>query len=191
MIGLGAGTLATYGRAGDELHFYEINPQVVRVAQSHFTYLSDSPARMQVIVGDARIRLEEEVAAAKRPLFDVLIVDAFSSGAIPVHLLTAEAGEVYARRMTESGLLVFHITNRFLDLEPVLEGMAERLGMTAIRIDAAPDRAIGASESRWMLLTRNEGFLADPKVRSVSHRPDGLKPLRWTDNFAGLWQALR
>ncbi|MBI1353126.1 MAG: hypothetical protein GC160_02185 [Acidobacteria bacterium] len=191
VIGLGAGTLAAYGRPGDQFRFYEINPQVVSVARSQFTYLSDSPAHVDVVVGDARIRLEEELAADRRPLFDILIVDAFSSGAIPMHLLTAEAGEIYAQRMTEKGLLVFHITNRFLDLEPVLEGMAEHLGMTAIRTDASPNPSIGASASRWMILTRNESFLAEPPVQRAGHRLAGLSPLRWTDNFAGLWQALR
>jgi len=190
VIGLGAGTLAAYGKPGDHIRFYEINPQVVDVARSQFTYLSDTPAKVDVVVGDARIRLEEELAKGDQPLFDVLIVDAFSSGAIPIHLLTAEAGEVYAQRMTESGLLVFHISNRFLDLEPVLQGMAEHLGMTAVRTDSKSDPSIGASDSAWMLLTRDGRFLHAPTVKSVTTGAAG-ESLRWTDSFAGLWQALR
>lgn len=189
VVGLGAGTLAAYGKPGDQVRFYEINPEVVSVARSHFTYLSDSPAHVEVVVGDARIRLEAEIEE-ELPLFDVLIVDAFSSGAIPIHLLTAEAGEVYARRLTESGELVFHISNRFLDLEPVLQGMAEHLGMTAIRTDSEADPSIGASESVWMVLTRDEAFLSQPAVQARATTLSGT-PLRWTDSFAGLWQAMR
>ena len=189
VVGLGAGTLAAYGKPGDDIRFYEINPEVVSVARKDFTYLSDSPANVEVVVGDARIRLESEVQE-DLPLFDVLIVDAFSSGAIPIHLLTAEAGEAYAQRLTESGELVFHITNRFLDLEPVLLGMAEHLGMSAVRVDSVDDPEIGESESAWMILTRDERFLAQPPVQAVTRRATG-EPLRWSDSFAGLWQALR
>ena len=189
VVGLGAGALAVYGRARDQVRFYEINPEVVSVARSHFTYLSDSAAEVAVVVGDARIRLEEEIET-ELPLFDTLIVDAFSSGAIPIHLLTAEAGEAYARRLTESGLLVFHISNRFLDLEPVLLGMAEHLGMRALYTESGAAASIGAKESSWILLTRDEAFLRDAGVKQATRVAAGT-PLRWSDSFAGPWQALR
>ena len=108
-----------------------------------------------------------------------------------MHLLTGEAGEVYAQHLTEKGLLAFHITNRFLDLAPVLQGMAQRLGMQAVRADTGPDPARGVSAATWMILTRSERFLNDPLVRERAQSYPADKALDWTDNFAGLWQALR
>ncbi len=191
VVGLGAGTLAAYGRAGDSFRFYEINPAVVEFARNQFTYLSDTPANSEVVVGDARMRMEEELEQGAPGAYDILVVDAFSSGAIPLHLLTGEAGEVYAGRLTEDGLLAFHITNRFLELEPVLRGMAARLGMQALRVESAADSALGVNAAVWMLLTRSDRFLSDPAVRERTRAEAGGPALDWSDNFAGLWQALR
>jgi spermidine synthase len=190
VVGLGAGTLAAYGRPGDLFRFYEINPAVVELARSQFSYLSDSPAKIEIVQGDARVRMEEELAQGHRGGFDILVVDAFSSGAIPLHLLTGEAGEIYAQHLKENGVLVFHITNRFLDLTPVLRGMASRLGMQAARVESGPNPAAGVSAATWMFLTRNEKFLHDPAVAPQVEKA-GAEELDWTDNFAGLWQALR
>ena len=191
VVGLGAGTLAAYGRPGDIFRFYEINPAVVEFARTQFSYLSDSPAKSEIVAGDARVRMEEELDQGRPGGFDILVVDAFSSGAIPLHLLTGEAGEIYARHMTENGLLAFHITNRFLDLAPVLQGMAARLGMRAIRIDSGPNPKEGVSAATWMVLTRNDAFLANPAVMKRAEAASPGATLDWTDNFAGLWQALR
>jgi hypothetical protein len=191
VVGLGAGTLAAYGRPGDVFRFYEINPVVVEFARTQFSYLSDSPAKSEIVAGDARVRMEEELEQGRRGGFDMLVVDAFSSGAIPLHLLTGEAGEIYAQHLTENGLLVFHITNRFLDLAPVLRGMAERLGMRAVRVDSGPRPEDGVSAATWMILTRNEAFLKDPDVLARAEEDPKGPMLDWTDNFAGLWQALR
>ena len=191
VVGLGAGTLAAYAQPGDRLVFYEINPAVVRTAREHFTYLADAPVSVEVLGGDARIRMERELASATPQGFDILLVDAFSSGAIPIHLLTAEAGEIYAQRLTEDGLLLFHISNRFLDLAPVLRGMAERLGMTALRMTSEGDDARGLNDAVWMILTRNRNFLEDATVIERVDADQPSETLDWSDSFAGLWQALR
>jgi spermidine synthase len=189
VVGLGAGTMAAYGREGDTFRFYEINPQVIRVAGADFTYLNDSDADIELIAGDARVRLEEEIASGEVTRFDVLAIDAFTSGAIPLHLLTAEAADVYRKRLKDNGILAFHITNRFLDLTPVVNGMADRLGLKAIRI-STPGSEPGANAAVWMLLTKNEAFLAEPRVQRAIDVSSDPSTLRWTDDYAGLWQAL-
>jgi len=189
IVGLGAGTMAAYGRDGDTFRFYELNPQVIDVAGKDFTYLSDSDADIEVVAGDARVRLEEEIANDEATRFDVLAIDAFSSGAIPLHLLTAEAADVYGQRLKDDGILAFHITNRFLDLTPVVNGIADRLGLKAIRI-STPGSEPGANAAVWMLLTKNEAFLNDPRVQRAVDVSSDPSTLRWTDDYAGLWQAL-
>ncbi len=191
VVGLGAGTLAVYARPGDRLAFYEINPQVVATAREYFSYLDDAPVAVEILGGDARLRIEREMGADAPERFDILLVDAFTSGAIPVHLLTAEAGEIYARRLAEDGLLLFHITNRFLDLAPVLRGMAERLGMTALRVTSKGDDTRGTNDAVWMILTRDQEFVGDPVVRAGLDAEQPAETLHWTDDFAGLWQVLR
>ncbi len=190
VIGLGAGTLAAYGMPGDQIVFYEINSQVAEVANRDFHYLSGSEADTAVILGDARIRLEAELDQGTRPSYDILLIDAFSSGAIPIHLLTAEAAETYAQRITEDGVLAFHITNRFLDLTPVINGLAEHLGMQAVRV-SSPGNEVGADAATWMILTRNPEFLDDPVVRQAADKNVTDKALNWSDAYSGLWQALR
>jgi type II secretory pathway pseudopilin PulG len=128
VIGLGAGTLATYGSKGDVYRFYDINPGVIDIAKRDFSYLTDSEATIELPLGDARLSLEREPAQN----FDVLAIDAFSSDAIPVHLITKEAVQVYLRHMKPGGVIAFHVTNRYLDLVPVVEGIANDLGLTAL-----------------------------------------------------------
>lgn len=189
VVGLGAGTMAAYGHDDDAFRFYELNPQVIEVARDFFTYLNDSEADIEIVAGDARVRLEEELENGEATRYDVLAVDAFSSGAIPLHLLTAEAADVYSQRLKPDGILAFHITNRFLDLTPVVNGMAERLGLRAIRV-STPGVEPGANAAVWMLLTRNEAFLADPRVLQAADVSSDPTTLAWTDDYAGLWQAL-
>ncbi len=190
VIGLGAGTLAAYGRPGDLIVFYEINAQVARIANRDFSYLSRSEADTAVVLGDARIRLEAEIESGDRPYYDVLLIDAFSSGAIPIHLLTAEAAEVYARRITEDGVLAFHITNRFVDLSPVINGLANHLGMQRLRVTTRGDDA-GANTASWMILTRDSRFLEDAAGRQAADPDLTSDTLDWSDAYSGLWQALR
>ena len=175
VIGLGAGTLAAYGQPGDVFRFYEINPAVTDLARTYFTYLKDSAAAVEVAVGDARLVLERESPQN----FDLLAVDAFSSDAIPVHLLTGEAAAVYRRHLRSDALLLFHISNQSLDLWPVTRALAARLGWSARLVSHAGDETKGASRAVWAVLS--PAGPGDP----------GPPPLLWTDDFSSLWRALR
>jgi hypothetical protein len=129
VIGLGVGTLAAWSRPGDTYRFYEINPAAERLAREYFTFLRDAEADVEVVLGDGRIALEEELAGTtSRPRFDVLIIDAFSGDAVPVHLLTLESLELYRRTLAPGGVLVLQITNRHVDLERVVRGLANAAG---------------------------------------------------------------
>ena len=156
VVGLGAGTLAVYGRRGDDIRFYEINPDVISLARKHFTFLDDSNAEIQVIPGDARLVLERETDQN----FDVLVLDAFSGDAIPVHLLTAEAMQIYTRHLSDHGILAVHISNSYFDLEPVVRALAEDSGLDA-RVqtcDRGADAGV-AFDSVWMLLSHDMHML--------------------------------
>ncbi len=131
VIGLGAGVTAAYGRRGDFFRFYEINPLDLKIANTWFTFLKDCPADHQVLLGDARLTLERQPSQQ----FDVLAVDAFTSDAIPVHLLTREAFQLYFRHLNRTGILAVHVSNRYLDLEPVVARNAVDLGRIAIEVD--------------------------------------------------------
>jgi len=183
VVGLGAGTLAAYGRPGDHLDFYEIDEEVVRIARdpSLFTFLADSEADITTKVGDGRL----ELARSTRPL-DLLVLDAFSSDAIPVHLLTAEAMADYRRHLVPGGVIAVHISNRFFDLAPIVGRLGEEIGMDAHRLTTGV--------STWMLLTDAD---APPPLRAdLDHggwrpvRPDPSVPL-WTDDFSNLLSALQ
>ena len=177
LVGLGVGTIVAYGQPGDEIRFYELNPQVEDSAREHFSYLSDSRADVNVVLGDARIRLAEATKT-----FDVIAVDAFSSGAIPLHLLTEEAADLYAEHLNPEGVLAFHITNRYLDLAPVIAGLADRLGLHAFVVDSQGDSERGASACRWMIFSHEADFF--------DHSYDGLR-IAWTDDFASVWGVLK
>jgi len=193
VVGLGTGTLATYGTKGDMFRFYEINPEVIRLSDKFFSYRRDSAARVDVVAGDARIVMESELKRNDPQRFDVLIIDAFSSDAIPVHLLTRQCFAVYWRHLKPDGLLLLHITNRFLDLAPVVRAQARVIGCRAelIKSTANSEAAIGKAD--WMILTRNDGFLAADEIEEKLE-PEvspAAAPLLWTDDFASLWQILK
>jgi SAM-dependent methyltransferase len=188
VIGLGAGTLATYGAKGDVYRFYDINPAVLTIAQRDFTYLVDSDATIELPLGDARLSLEREPTQN----FDVLAIDAFSSDAIPVHLITAEALAIYKRHMKSDGVIAFHVTNRFLDLIPVVEALAKAQGLHAIHIaDDIGDNGL-ASRSDWVLLSDSREMLDRPELADfaaeIEQRPDWRL---WTDDFNNLVQVLK
>ncbi|MFM7864404.1 MAG: spermidine synthase, partial [Planctomycetaceae bacterium] len=166
VVGLGTGTIAAFGRKGDMFRFYEINPDVVELStKGVFTYLADSEAEKTVVLGDARIMLEHELAtAAGSQQFDVLAIDAFSSDAIPVHLLTTECAEIYRRHLRGGGVLAVHISNRFLDLATVARGMAEHLGWRAIEVSNGNDDTTGVFGSTWFLLTENSAVPDPPAL---------------------------
>ena len=140
MVGLGTGTLAAYGKPGDRIRFYEINPQVQPIAENLFTYLRDSRAQISFADGDARASLSSEAPQN----FDVLAVDAFSGDAIPLHLLTTQAMTLYKKHLAPNGILAFHVSNQYLDLAPEIALLAVAAGMQAQLIESAPDAARGA-----------------------------------------------
>ncbi|MBI4484514.1 MAG: fused MFS/spermidine synthase, partial [Acidobacteria bacterium] len=134
VIGLGVGTLAAWGADGDRIRFYEINPDVIDMARRYFTFLTDTPAAVDVVTGDGRLALEREANAGQIGDFDLLVADAFSADAIPVHLLTREAAALYWRRLRDDGVLVFNVTNRYLDVAPVVRGLAREFGKDVVEV---------------------------------------------------------
>lgn len=192
VIGLGAGTMAAWGRPGDTFRFYEINPAVEGIANSWFTYLKDSKAQTEVVLGDARVQMERELASGQRHDFDLIAVDAFSSDAIPLHLLTAECGDLYRERLQPGGLLLLHISNRLLNLEPVARGLARHLGWKAVTFQSGDEADTGESSATWVLVTSNAEFLLQPGMaQEVSWTGKNGRPIIWTDNFASLWHVLK
>ena len=188
VIGLGAGTLAAYGKRGDFFRFYEINPQVVGVANTWFTFLKQSPAKSEIIVGDARLSLESEASQQ----FDVLAVDAFSGDAIPVHLLTKEAFAVYFRHLKPDGILAVHTSNTYLNLAPVVKMLAEDADYATRLIASDEDATQLISSADWVLVTRNQEFLNKPETFAGSQTIDVPSGLRlWTDNYNNLFKILR
>ena len=192
VVGLGAGTLAAYGRPGDYFRFYEINPQVVELSSEYFSYLKDSAAQTEVALGDARISMERELAEDRSQQFDVLAIDAFNGDAIPVHLLTGECADIYRRHLKSDGLLLLHITNRYIDLNPVARALGDRLGWQAIRISTENNDELGVYRATWIILTANQEFtsLAEVQAAHCAWEEDEPGPLLWTDDFAALWRVI-
>ncbi|MCF3652169.1 fused MFS/spermidine synthase [Synoicihabitans lomoniglobus] len=194
VVGLGVGTIASYGMPGDRIRFYEIDPHVVELAERHFQFLARSQAEIEIVVGDGRQLIERENRARSSPRFDILVLDAFSSDAVPMHLLTTEAFESYLDRLAPAGVLVFNISNRLVDLRPVLEGHARAHDMFLAHIIHYP-----ASDdwwdfaSQWIILARERGTLdVDAITRATGiASPETLHGPRWTDDFASLWSVLR
>jgi hypothetical protein len=193
VIGLGIGTVVAYGQPDDRIRFYEINPAVTKVAtdpNGFFTYLRDTPAKVDIIPGDARLSMEREVANGDLQRFDVLVVDAFAGDAIPVHLLTTEAIEIYLRELNPNGVIAIHISNRYLDLRPVVHELAERFKLHSGWVHA-PDGPL-AQQSDWILLDRNGEVLGQPEVASKLQSLDTQRKVRlWTDDYSNLFQILR
>lgn len=190
IVGLGAGTLAAWGRPGDSFRFYEINPDVEAIAHQWFTFLKDSKAGIDTELGDARVQFERELAAGRSADFDLIAVDAFTSDAIPFHLLTAECADVYRRRLAPGGLLLLHISNRILNLEPVARGLAQHLGWNALLFVSGDDAETGESSSKWVLLTGNTEFLARSGLAARAAPWTNRAPILWTDDFVSLWHVL-
>jgi SAM-dependent methyltransferase len=193
LVGLGTGTLATYARKGDTLRIYEINPAVEQLARSQFKYLDYCQGKVDVIMGDARLMMEHEVAAKQFQQFDLLALDAFSSDAIPVHLLTKEAMEIYLQHLKPNGVLAVHISNRYLDLRPVVEKLAEKFELSVVSISDDHEPNWWVYATTWMLVTRNKDFLAIEAIREVTDAPAPARansPL-WTDDFASLYSIMK
>lgn len=188
IIGLGTGTLAAYGRQGDIFRFYEINSQVEGIARNVFTYLRDSPATVEIVPGDARLALASEAPQH----YDVLVVDAFSGDAIPVHLLTTEALALYRRHLAPSGIIAFHVSNHFLDLAPVVKQQAEHAGWKTALIISPDDDDRAAYSSDWVLVTADTEFLSRPEISKAQQSITILRGLRlWTDDYNSLLPILK
>ena len=188
IIGLGAGTLAAYGRPGDHIRFYDINPAVPAIAQNTFTYIRDSAAQVQIVEGDARTSLARESPQH----FDVLVVDAFSGDAIPIHLLTTEAMALYRRHLAQKGILAFHISNRHVDLAPAIALLADSAGMQARRVSTNSIRQPDEYTSTWMLVTADPDFFAQPELSAVVRLPESQPGLKvWTDDYSALLPLIR
>ena len=187
MIGLGTGTLSTYGRPGDVYRFYELNPQVVQIARKEFSYLSDSRALIEIVLGDARLNMEREAPQN----YDVIAVDAFSSDSIPVHLITREAMAVYLKHLKPDGVIAFHVTNRFLRLAPVVKMIADEQGLQALLIvDEAEESDLAKTD--WVLVTRNGKLLAREEIASAATAIDTIPRLGvWTDDYNNLFRILK
>ena len=187
VVGLGTGTLATYGRKNDVYRFYEINPQVVDVANSEFSFLGDSRAAIETVLGDARLAMEREAPQN----YDVLVIDAFSSDSIPVHLITREAMEVYFRHMKPRGVVAFHVTNRFLHLAPVVKRIADEQQLhIALIADDAEESDLASTD--WVLVTRDRALLERSAIARFSSKIDEIPELGvWSDDFNNLFQILK
>lgn len=193
LVGLGAGTLAVYGHPGDLLRFYDINPAVEPIARKYFSYLARSPAEVTVVPGDARLVLEEEFAHTGSQKYDLLVLDAFSSDAIPVHLLTREAMAVYLAHLKQNGVIAVHISNRYLQLNPVVEGLARHYGLELATIQDNPDDDDWwLYPTTWMLVTRDRALLHHPSLSVVTEARDDTAPVvEWTDDHASLFGVLK
>ena len=187
VIGLGGGCLATWTESGDEIVFYEINPQMKEIAENWFTYLSNSPGTSSVRLGDGRKLLENESKDAASEPFDILFIDAFTSDSIPVHLLTRECRDLYWDRVRPDGIVAFHITNRFVDLAPIVYDEQGRYGRQALLIDRT-DMSGPSISSKWVLVTSNPVLLDSRWLEGAADAwPLGIRAMEWTDDFSSVF----
>lgn len=195
VIGLGVATLAGYGQEEDTLRFYEINPQVIRLAEGkggYFSYLNHSKSAVEIVEGDARVSMEEELRRGERQAFDILVVDAFSSDSIPVHLLTREAFAVYLEHLKSDGVLALHVSNRYLDLAPVVKKNADYFELATAAIKTQGDDH-GTWASHWILASRSPDFFSTSMIaaRMEADGGDERKVRMWTDDYSNLFQILK
>ncbi len=192
MIGLGTGTLTAWGEAGDRYRIYELNPAMVEIAQRDFTYLTDSKADLAIVLGDARLSMERELRDGTAVPFDVIAVDAFSSDSIPVHLITREALDVFRRHLKPDGVIAFHVSNRFLDLAPVVAQLAADAGLMAFNVVDNPDDEVEYAASDWVLVTNNRAFVDSEAIRARLSSIDPIPGLPiWTDQYNNLFKILK
>ena len=209
VVGLGTGTVAAYANASidrsrgdyarpearrqaDYVRYYEINPMVRDWADEHFTFLADARRRgadVEVFMGDARLVMERQLEDGEAQEFDVLAIDAFSSDAIPIHLLTAECLEIYWKHLRPDGILAFHVSNRFVELVPIVRRLGEGLGKAVVRIVNEEDEIHGVDDSDWVLITSNWAFLQSKAVIEGTQEMPPVGPL-WTDDFSSLFEVL-
>lgn len=186
VVGLGVGTIAAYGQTGDTMRFYEINPLVIDLAKDPFTFLSKSPAQIEVVSGDARLSLERESTQQ----FDVLVLDAFSGDSIPVHLLTREAMEIYLKHMKPDGVIAIHVSNRYVNLAPVVDRLAAANGLQQWMITQNEMKYLELAVSEWILLAPSTQAFEGLEAFGVAPRswPDFVA---WTDDYNNLFELLQ
>ncbi len=191
-VGLGVGTLSTYGRAGDVVRFYELDPDVLALAKNQFSYLSSSQAALEFVIGDARLSMERELLSSSLQSYDVLAIDAFSSDSIPVHLITSEATALFFKHLKPDGILAFHISNRFLDLKPVLANIAQANGLEVRLVTDSPGDDSSASITDWVLLAKSLAAFDHQRLAEVA---EAIEPnphfSLWTDQFNNLIDVLK
>jgi hypothetical protein len=193
VVGLGIGTLAAYAQSSDQVRMYEINPQVEELARSHFTYLEDCEGEASVVLGDARIVLEHELAHGGSQQFDVLFVDAFSGDSIPIHLLTHEAFELYFQHIKKDGVLAVHITNLHLDLSAPVRTLARKMGKEILQIKRYKGlESWGENYSRWVLITSNRKLLSSIEADgwSTPWKAKESREIHWTDDYCNLLEVI-
>ena len=189
IIGLGAGTLAAYGRPGDKFTFYEIDPLVERLARALFTYLRSSPAAVRVELGDARLSLAREKAPQQ---YDVLVLDAFTGDAVPVHLLTAQAMALYLRHLRPDGVLAFHISSQYIDLAPEIALEAQQAGLHTLMVHSAARESQGEFTADWVLVSPDAAALAKPSIANAAEAIPQRQGLRlWTDDYSSLLPLIK
>jgi SAM-dependent methyltransferase len=188
VVGLGTGTIASYARLGDYYRFYELNPLVPPITRTQFFFVPDAKGKVEIAMGDARLTLEREAPEN----FDVLAVDAFSSDSIPVHLLTREAMALFFRHLKPDGILAVHISNRYLDLEPVIQAETRAAGKVARVVDTDDDDSVDVFGATWVLVTAPQpGFDTDVKTASVEIDSKKKAVRLWTDDYSNLFQILK
>jgi hypothetical protein len=185
VVGLGVGTAAGWGRAGDRFRFYEINPSVARIARERFSFLRDTPAEVEIIEGDARLSLEAEPDQH----FDLLVLDAFNGDSIPIHLLTAEAFALYRRHLADTGVIAVHVSNKHLELEPVVRQLGRAIGMASLNLFTPNDLKHGVAAAQWVLVA-TPSVLADLLQRHPQTAPARDVAL-WTDDYANVLSIVR
>jgi hypothetical protein len=185
ILGLGVGTLAAYGRPGDEFRFYEINPTVIQAASAQFSFLRDSGAKISVVTGDGRLMLEREAPEN----FDVLVLDAFSGDSIPVHLLTKQALELYFRHLRPGGMLAINVTNKYLDLPAVVQALAQDAHKHVLLISNAADRFNAIYQADWAIMSEQQSALSELQRFNHPAKTPSVRP--WSDDYSNLFQILK
>ena len=187
LVGLGTGTLAYYGQPNDTFTFFEINQAVIDYAEKYFFYLHNTKAQVKMVLGDARLSLEKEPDKQ----YDLLVLDAFSSDAIPVHLLTDEAFQLYLNKIHEDGAIVVHVSNRYLDLAPVVKAVADKYGLGFVQVLTPEDKEKYSYTSDWILLTKNQSILNNQELLPYVTQKNVKKVKAWTDHFSDLFTILK
>jgi len=187
VVGLGVGTLAGYARKGDQYRFYEINPQVIDAAKKHFTFLSKSPADIEYVLGDARLQLEQE----PNQQFDVLVIDAFSGDSVPIHLLTQEAFTHYFRHLKSDGILALHITNRFLNLSPVIKTAANTFNQDVKLVSFAASETKVGYRSEWALISKDKKAFRNIQFINAQEIEEPKGFTVWRDDYSSLLSIIK